>query len=108
MPALDYRLGIDVGGTNTDAVILDRADQVLAKAKVPTTPDVTGGIVAALDAVIGTSRVEREPDHARDARDHARDQRGARAPQAAPGGGDQDRRAQPRSASGRCSNGRPT
>ena len=53
MPALDYRLGIDVGGTNTDAVILDRADQVLAKAKVPTTQDVTGGIVAALNAVIG-------------------------------------------------------
>ena len=51
MPALDYRLGIDVGGTNTDAVILDRDDRVLAKAKVPTTPDVTGGIVAALDAV---------------------------------------------------------
>jgi hypothetical protein len=55
VPALDYRLGIDVGGTNTDAAILDRSDQVLAKAKVPTTPDVTGGIVAALDAVIGTS-----------------------------------------------------
>jgi len=55
VPALDFRLGIDVGGTNTDAVILDRSDQVLAKAKVPTTPDVTSGIVAALDAVIGTS-----------------------------------------------------
>ncbi|HUB39727.1 MAG TPA: hydantoinase/oxoprolinase family protein [Streptosporangiaceae bacterium] len=58
MPTLDYRLGIDVGGTNTDAVILDRADQVLAKAKVPTTPDVTGGIVAALDAVISGSGVD--------------------------------------------------
>jgi N-methylhydantoinase A/oxoprolinase/acetone carboxylase beta subunit len=58
LPALDYRLGIDVGGTNTDAVILDRSDQVLAKAKVPTTPDVTGGIVAALDAVIGASAVD--------------------------------------------------
>jgi N-methylhydantoinase A/oxoprolinase/acetone carboxylase beta subunit len=58
VPTLDYRLGIDVGGTNTDAVILDRADQVLAKAKVPTTPDVTGGIVAALDAVISGSAVD--------------------------------------------------
>ena len=58
MPTLDYRLGIDVGGTNTDAVILDRADQVLAKSKVPTTPDVTGGIVAALDAVISGSGVD--------------------------------------------------
>ena len=58
MPALDYRLGIDVGGTNTDAAILDRSDRVLAKAKVPTTPDVTGGIVAALDAVIGASKLD--------------------------------------------------
>jgi N-methylhydantoinase A/oxoprolinase/acetone carboxylase beta subunit len=57
VPALDYRLGIDVGGTNTDAVILDRSDQVLAKAKVPTTPDVTGGIVTALDTVISTAGV---------------------------------------------------
>jgi len=37
VPTLDYRLGIDVGGTNTDAVILDRSDQVRAKVKVPTT-----------------------------------------------------------------------
>jgi N-methylhydantoinase A/oxoprolinase/acetone carboxylase beta subunit len=57
VPALDYRLGIDVGGTNTDAVILDRSDQVVAKAKVPTTPDVTGGIVTALDTVISTDGV---------------------------------------------------
>ena len=52
MRSLDYRLGIDVGGTNTDAVILDRDDRVLAKAKVPCTPDITGGITAALDAVV--------------------------------------------------------
>jgi N-methylhydantoinase A/oxoprolinase/acetone carboxylase beta subunit len=56
--SLDHRLGIDVGGTNTDAVILDRSDRVLAKAKVPTTPDVTGGIVAALDAVIAAPGAE--------------------------------------------------
>src|SRR5258708_6923145 len=61
VPTLDYRLGVDVGGTNTDAVILDRSDQVLAKAKVPTTPDVTGGIVAALDKVIGMSRAAAVP-----------------------------------------------
>jgi N-methylhydantoinase A/oxoprolinase/acetone carboxylase beta subunit len=45
-------MGIDVGGTNTDAVILDRSDRLLAKAKVATTPDVTGGIVAAMTAVL--------------------------------------------------------
>jgi N-methylhydantoinase A/oxoprolinase/acetone carboxylase beta subunit len=52
VPLLDCRLGIDVGGTNTDAVILDRADRLLAKAKVPCTPDITGGITAAIDAVM--------------------------------------------------------
>src|SRR5215471_10082523 len=49
---LDYRLGIDVGGTNTDAVILDTADRVLAKSKVACTPDITGGITAAIDEVL--------------------------------------------------------
>jgi N-methylhydantoinase A/oxoprolinase/acetone carboxylase beta subunit len=59
-PALDLRLGIDVGGTNTDAVVLDRGDALVAKAKRPTTADVTGGIVAALDAVLADPAVERE------------------------------------------------
>jgi len=49
---LDLRLGIDVGGTNTDAVVLDREDRLLGKAKVPTTPDVTRGIRAAIDGVV--------------------------------------------------------
>lgn len=53
MPPLDCRLGIDVGGTNTDAVIMDAADHVIAKAKVACTPDITAGIVAAVDAVLG-------------------------------------------------------
>jgi N-methylhydantoinase A/oxoprolinase/acetone carboxylase beta subunit len=50
--SFDLRIGIDVGGTNTDAVLLDRYGLVLAKTKQPTTPDVTGGIAAALDAVL--------------------------------------------------------
>ncbi|MCK2212458.1 hydantoinase/oxoprolinase family protein [Actinomadura sp. ATCC 31491] len=48
----DLRIGIDVGGTNTDAVVLDPAGRVIAKAKRPTTPDVTEGLRAALDAVL--------------------------------------------------------
>ncbi|WP_327106182.1 hydantoinase/oxoprolinase family protein [Nonomuraea glycinis] len=48
----DLRVGIDVGGTNTDAVVLDASDRVIAKAKRPTTPDVTTGLRAALDAVL--------------------------------------------------------
>lgn len=41
------RLGIDVGGTNTDAVVLD-GDQVVATTKIRTTPEVTRGIVQAI------------------------------------------------------------
>ncbi len=52
-----FRLGIDVGGTNTDAVILDTADQVVASVKSPTTADVTTGIVNALQAVLTASRL---------------------------------------------------
>jgi N-methylhydantoinase A/oxoprolinase/acetone carboxylase beta subunit len=41
------RIGIDVGGTNTDAVLLEDG-RVVHAVKTPTTADVTGGIVAAL------------------------------------------------------------
>lgn len=60
MPAPDCRLGIDVGGTNTDAVIMDGADRLMAKAKVPGTPDITGGIVAAIDAVLRAAEMAPE------------------------------------------------
>lgn len=59
MASSDLRLGIDVGGTNTDAVVLDRKDAVLAKAKVPTTPEVTSGIAAVIEAVVGQASVDR-------------------------------------------------
>src|SRR5437773_12394356 len=51
------RIGVDVGGTNTDAVLVDGHD-VIAEAKTPTTPDVTAGIVTALRSVVETSGVE--------------------------------------------------
>lgn len=55
---IDLRVGIDVGGTNTDAVVLDRDDHLLASVKTPTTADVTRGIVAALDGVVGDGAVQ--------------------------------------------------
>src|SRR5260370_42713253 len=58
MPAPEYRLGIDVGGTNTDAVIMDPADRVVAKAKVPCTPDITGGITRAIETVLHAPGVD--------------------------------------------------
>jgi N-methylhydantoinase A/oxoprolinase/acetone carboxylase beta subunit len=46
------RIGIDVGGTNTDAAVLDGRD-VLAAGKTPTTDDVTSGILDVLTKVLG-------------------------------------------------------
>ena len=57
-PSLDLRLGVDVGGTNTDAVVVDRDDRLIAKAKIPTTSDVTSGIAMAVGSVLGRAKVE--------------------------------------------------
>jgi N-methylhydantoinase A/oxoprolinase/acetone carboxylase beta subunit len=51
------RIGIDVGGTNTDAVLLD-GGRVIGWHKTETTPDVGAGIVAALREVLAPSGVE--------------------------------------------------
>ena len=48
----DLRIGIDVGGTNTDAVVLSSSNEILAWTKKPTTVDVTGGMRAALGEVL--------------------------------------------------------
>jgi N-methylhydantoinase A/oxoprolinase/acetone carboxylase beta subunit len=45
------RIGIDVGGTNTDAVLLD-GRQVKAWRKTPTTENVSAGIVAAITEIM--------------------------------------------------------
>jgi N-methylhydantoinase A/oxoprolinase/acetone carboxylase beta subunit len=44
------RIGVDVGGTNTDAVIMSGRD-ILAAVKVPTSADVTTGLMQALQEV---------------------------------------------------------
>lgn len=49
------RIGIDVGGTNTDAVLMDGL-RVLGWAKAPTTSDVTTGILNALQALAQQTR----------------------------------------------------
>jgi N-methylhydantoinase A/oxoprolinase/acetone carboxylase beta subunit len=51
---MSKRIGIDVGGTNTDAVLMDGL-AVIAKIKTPTTADVTGGITTALRHVLDAS-----------------------------------------------------
>ena len=52
------RIGIDVGGTNTDAVLLDDGHVVHA-VKTPTTADVTAGIVTALAELARHPKVAR-------------------------------------------------
>jgi N-methylhydantoinase A/oxoprolinase/acetone carboxylase beta subunit len=56
MPVL---LGVDTGGTYTDAVLLDEDEtRVLAKAKALTTrPDLAGGVGGAIDAVLAQGGV---------------------------------------------------
>jgi N-methylhydantoinase A/oxoprolinase/acetone carboxylase beta subunit len=55
-----YRVGVDVGGTNTDAVIVDTSQAdgpncVAASYKAPTSSDVTSGIEEAVRSVLETS-----------------------------------------------------
>jgi N-methylhydantoinase A/oxoprolinase/acetone carboxylase beta subunit len=52
------RIGIDVGGTNTDAVLLEDAG-VAHAVKTPTTADVTSGIATALRRLLEGSGVDR-------------------------------------------------
>jgi N-methylhydantoinase A/oxoprolinase/acetone carboxylase beta subunit len=53
------RIGVDVGGTNTDAVVLSPFDVPLGWAKQPTSKDVLQGVLSAVtqalqDAKLGT------------------------------------------------------
>jgi N-methylhydantoinase A/oxoprolinase/acetone carboxylase beta subunit len=58
-----YRIGVDVGGTNTDCAILDLTKLssptrgVLFSSKTPTTVDITSGIIAAVSSVLQQSQV---------------------------------------------------
>lgn len=53
-----YKIGVDVGGTNTDAVILDEQNNLVSAIKTPTTKDVSTGIRKAIQKVIAESPIE--------------------------------------------------
>ena len=57
----NLRIGIDVGGTNTDAVVVNSSNNVIAKTKTPTTSDIQSGISTALGSVLSglTESVDR-------------------------------------------------
>ena len=50
-------IGVDVGGTNTD-VAITRNDKVLCSAKVPTTEDVTSGVIGAIKEALRKLKAE--------------------------------------------------
>ena len=54
---MSYRIGIDVGGTNTDAVVLDDALRVVASIKSPTEADSGDGVARAIDRVLEASGI---------------------------------------------------
>jgi N-methylhydantoinase A/oxoprolinase/acetone carboxylase beta subunit len=54
------RIGIDVGGTNTDAVLIEEG-RVRAAVKAPTTLNVTGGILDALRRLAATGAIGDAP-----------------------------------------------
>ncbi|MFZ5634844.1 MAG: hydantoinase/oxoprolinase N-terminal domain-containing protein [Bacillota bacterium] len=56
---MGFRLGIDVGGTNTDAVIIDDKLNLVEKVKTPTTKDVTTGIYSAINKVLEKSGIDK-------------------------------------------------
>ena len=45
------RIGVDVGGTNTDAVLME-GRTVMATHKAPTSANISGGIVNAISEVL--------------------------------------------------------
>lgn len=53
-----YKLGIDVGGTNTDAVLIDENRSVVADIKYPTSADIYDGILGAMRTVLDKSGVD--------------------------------------------------
>ncbi len=54
-----YKLGIDVGGTNTDAVLIDENLNVIASVKQHTSENIYDGILDAVRAVLSESGVDR-------------------------------------------------
>ena len=55
-----YKLGIDVGGTNTDAVLIDENLHVVTSIKQHTTANIYDGILNAVRAVLQQSGVDRK------------------------------------------------
>ncbi len=53
-----YKLGIDVGGTNTDAVLIDEKLNIVAELKQATTDDIYSGILSAVKEILNISKID--------------------------------------------------
>ena len=54
-----YKLGIDVGGTNTDAVLIDSNLDVIAEVKNPTSGNIFEGIMGAVQELLDKTQIDR-------------------------------------------------
>lgn len=54
-----YRIGIDVGGTNTDAIILNEYHQLIHAVKSPTTLDIRTGIETSLRQLLQGANIDK-------------------------------------------------
>ncbi|MEK4029162.1 hydantoinase/oxoprolinase family protein [Pseudobacillus sp. FSL P4-0506] len=57
---MSYRIGIDVGGTNTDAVLIDENMQVIAKYKSATSANIMSGIHDSIARILAESGVDKK------------------------------------------------
>lgn len=60
MSTKTYKIGIDVGGTNTDCVLVNAQNEIVSKTKQATTPDISTGIERAMETVIQDSSISPE------------------------------------------------
>ncbi|MEK5231733.1 hydantoinase/oxoprolinase family protein [Lysinibacillus sp. FSL K6-0232] len=54
-----YKIGIDVGGTNTDAILLDHDSQLIYSVKSPTSLDIKSGIEQALQELLRGANIDK-------------------------------------------------
>ena len=54
---MSYRIGIDVGGTNTDAIVLDEHREVVASIKTPTQTHSGDGVAEAITRVLAAAAI---------------------------------------------------
>jgi N-methylhydantoinase A/oxoprolinase/acetone carboxylase beta subunit len=54
-----YKIGIDIGGTNTDAVIIDRTNKIITSCKIPTEKPLENGVNKGLLKLLQDSGIDK-------------------------------------------------